>query len=282
MAGPAEPQDLQRGTSALVIARHIRNDIESGRLRHEQQLPSTRALAETWGTSVATINRAMSMLAEEGLVLNRARSSRLVNYPDAAGEAGPEQRRSKVVLIGGYAGSGKTELGRILARKTGWAILDKDTTTRAVVEAALEALDHSPHDRESDLYLEVIRPAEYEALMAALSENVECGNSAIVTAPFIRELNDQAWCERLAASLTGKGADLVVVWVRCDADTMRSYIRHRGAARDTTKLASWDTYLTSVDLDFKPAIAHEVVNNSGDSAPLQEQAATLLNRVTRS
>lgn len=281
MTGPAEPQDLQRGTSALVIARHIRNDIESGRLRHEQQLPSTRALAETWGTSVATINRAMSMLADEGLVLNRARSSRLVNHPEAP-DAGPEQRRSNVILIGGYAGSGKTELGRILARKTNWPILDKDTTTRAVVEAALEALGHSPHDRESDFYLNTIRPAEYEALMAAVIENVQCGNSAIVTAPFIRELNDQAWCERLDATLSSHGVDLVVVWVRCDSDTMRSYIRLRGAARDASKLANWDRYVSTVDLEFTPAIAHEVIDNSGDSAPLQQQAATLLTRTHRS
>lgn len=279
MTGPAEPQELQRGTSALVIARHIRNDIESGKLHHEQQLPSTRTLAEAWGTSVATINRAMSMLAEEGLVLNRARSSRLVNYPNPSANESSEQRRSTVILIGGYPGSGKTELGRILARKTNWSILDKDTTTRAVVEAALEALGRSPHDRESDFYLKVIRPAEYESLMATMAENVQCGNSTIVTVPFIRELNDQAWCDRLAASLSSQGADLSVVWVRCDVDTMRSYIRHRGAARDATKHADWDRYAGTVDPDFTPAIAHEVIDNSADSAPLQQQAAALLNRV---
>ena len=86
-----------------------------------------------------------------------------------------------MLLIGGYAGSGKTELGRILARLTHWPMLDKDTTTRAVVEQALELLGHPPHDRESDLYRTSIRPAEYEALIAGLMENVECGTSAIVT-----------------------------------------------------------------------------------------------------
>lgn len=275
MTTPAAQQPLQKGTAALVIARNIRNDIESGRLTHGSQLKSTRALAKEWGTSVATINRAMAMLADEGLVVNRDRSSRLVNYPNKAERAWSP----KAILIGGYAGSGKTELGRILARKTGWPILDKDTTTRSVVEAALEALGHSPNDRESDLYLTIIRPAEYDALIATLVENIECGNSAVVTAPFIRELKDQAWCDRLAANLASLGAELHVVWVRCDADTMRTYLKHRGAARDASKLANWTRYLSTIDLDFRPAMPHQVVDNSANSSPLQQQAAELVDKV---
>lgn len=107
-----------------------------------------------------------------------------------------------VILIGGYAGSGKTEMGRILARETGWPMLDKDTLTRPLVEAALEAHGHSPHDRESELYLTEIRPREYEALAVATAENVECGTSAIVTAPFIREFTDPAWLSRTEAACT--------------------------------------------------------------------------------
>jgi predicted kinase len=278
MTGPAEPQDLQRGSSADVIARHIRNEIESGKLRHEQQLPSTRKLAETWGTSVATINRAMGMLADQGLVINRARSSRLVHYPPGT-NGQSEPRSAKVILIGGYAGSGKTELGRVLARNTGWPILDKDTTTRPVVEVALETLGHSPHDRDSDFYFKHIRPAEYDALIATVTENVDCGVSVIATAPFIRELNDQAWCDRLAAGMASRGAELHVIWVRCDADTMRTYIRHRGAARDAAKLADWNAWIGGVDLDFRPMIEHSVIDNSADSRPLQDQAAEFLSRI---
>lgn len=274
------PQPLQRGTAALVIARNIRADIEAGRLVHGVQLPSTRTLAQEWSTSVATIARAMAILADEGLIVNRDRSSRLVNYPNAT-SGGASDNTPNVVLIGGYAGSGKTELGRILARQTGWAILDKDTTTRPVVEAALESLGNSPNDRESDLYLTVIRPAEYESLIAALTENVQCGNSAVVTAPFVRELADEAWCQRLAANLASIGAALHIVWVRCDAETMRTYIKHRGAARDAAKLAAWDKYVASIDLDFQPAIPYRTVDNSADSRPLQQQAAELLGEVIR-
>lgn len=271
--------ELQRGTSAVVIAKAIRTEIEAGRLAHGQQLPSTRTLAKEWNTSIATISRAMGMLGEEGLVLNKAKSSRIVNHPPEPSSRG-EHGRPQVFLIGGYAGSGKTELGRVLARRTGWPILDKDTTTRAVVEAALESIGCSPHDRESETYLTIIRPAEYEALVATMTENVECGVGAVVTAPFIRELRDQAWCDRMAAKIESIGADLHVVWVRCDANSMKTYIKHRGAARDAAKLADWEGYLRGVDLHYTPAIKHHVVDNSVGSAPLQQQALEVLTQMT--
>ena len=264
---------LTRGTSAPVIAQPLRNDLHADKLAHGRQMPSTRALAAEWSTSVATITRAMAILAEEGLVTNRARSSRIVHYPPT-----PEgvRKRAKVLLVGGYAGSGKSELGRILARRTGFAILDKDSTTRPVVEAALEQLGTSPNDRESDTYLSTIRPAEYEALMTTATENASCGVSVVVTAPFLRELRDQAWCDRMAATIDGLNADLHTIWVRCDADSMRRYLRHRGAARDAAKLTAWDTYLQGVDLEYRPALPHRIIDNSAGARPLQEQAADLL------
>ncbi|MEV0879438.1 GntR family transcriptional regulator [Micromonospora echinofusca] len=272
---PGQREELQRGTSALVIAQAIRNDIQAGRLAHGRQLPGTRSLAQSWGTSVATINRAMAMLAEEGLVVNRARSSRIVHNPAGA----TNQRGPRVILVGGYPGSGKTELGRIIACQTGWAILDKDTTTRPVVEAALERLGHSPHDRESETYLTVIRPAEYEALMAALAENLQCGASVVVTAPFVRELSDEAWCDRLAATVAAHNGSLQVVWVYCDAITMHTYIRRRGAARDDHKLANWDEYMSQLDFAFAPKAQHVRLDNSAGARPLQEQAKELLDKV---
>lgn len=268
--------DLQRGTSTDVIARHLRTAIECGEYRHRQQLPTTRALAEEWHTSVATITRAMKQLADDGLIVNRARSSRVVNYP------GPEQRPAAqratptVLLIGGYAGSGKTEFGRILARLSGWPILDKDSTTRPVVEAALERLGASPHDRESDLYMSLIRPAEYEALRMVTAENVRCGNSAVVTAPFVKELADPAWSRRITADVEAMSANLHAVWLRCDTESMHTYLSRRGAARDSYKLSHWDDYIAGLDMAFTPALPHTIIQNSLSSRPLQEQAAELL------
>lgn len=257
------------------IARQLRTDIEAGVLRDGQALPSTRALAQEWGVSSFTANEALALLTQEGLIDTRDRSGRVVTAPDQASR-GPRPARPRVVFVGGYAGSGKTELGRILSRTTGWPILDKDTLTRPLVEMTLEAHGQSPHDRESDTYLRVIRPAEYESLMAVVDENLQCGTSAIVTAPFLREFTDRAWLDRVTATADTVGAAVTLVWVACDADSMRSYIRRRGAARDAAKLADWTGYLADVDLGLRPAAPHQVIDNSLGAPPLQPQAARFL------
>jgi DNA-binding transcriptional regulator YhcF (GntR family)/predicted kinase len=263
------------------VARGIRTDIEAGRLRHEQVLPSTRELATQWKVSVHTISEAMKVLVKDGKVISTSRSKRVVHAPEQEDSRGRRLRlhRPAAILIGGYAGSGKSELARIIARESGWPVLDKDTITRPVVEAALEVLGSSPHDRESDTYLSVVRPREYEALDASTREQVECGNSVVASAPYIREFGDASWVQRMQASYAALDAQLVLVWVHCDPESMHTYLRRRGAARDAAKLAAWDQYLASIDLDLRPPVDHVVIENSLDSAPLQTQAAKLIKEV---
>lgn len=270
------PQVSRPESRYQQVARNIRNDIEAGRLRHGTVLDSTKKLAEEWGVSVFTITEAMKVLAGEGLVINESRSKRIVNAPDQLRRTELRLRQPRVVMVGGYPGSGKTELGRILARETGWPMLDKDTLTRPVVEVALEVLGQSPHDRESEVYLSRIRPREYEALQDATNENVQCGNSVIVTAPFIREFNDPAWMARTQATYEGNGVNLTIVWVYCDPDTMLTYVRRRGAARDAVKLADWPSYLNGINIDFRPVGAHVVIDNCASGVPLQVQAKNLV------
>lgn len=274
-------RELVREGVAEQITRQIRDSIHAGRLRHGQALSSTRQLAEEWGVSAKTINAALAPLATEGLVISRDRAGRTVNAPwQEETRAVVKPERPQVVLIGGYAGSGKTELGRMIVRETGWGMFDKDSTTRAVVEAVLVALGQSPSDRESATYLDIIRPAEYEALMDAVAENVACGASAVVTAPFLRELSDPGWLNRVKSRCDTLRATLNVVWVACDAESMRSYLKHRGAPRDDWKLANWDAYLASINLDFRPPGPHVVVDNSrGYSLTLHDQVKELISNI---
>lgn len=268
---------LARGEALHVqIARHVRNDIAAGRLRDGVVLPSTRQLATEWNVSVFTITEAMKLLVEEGLIVTESRSRRTVRSPERPDGEPIRTTQPRVVMIGGYAGSGKSELSRIIARETGWALLDKDTITRPVVERALEALGCSPHDRDSDVYLSEVRPREYEAMAAAIQENLECGTSVIATAPYVREFANGAWLERTANAYAAYNALLTVVWVYCDTRTMHTYLRRRGAARDALKLADWQQWATGLDLDFRPGVEHVVFENCASSAPLQTQARALL------
>jgi hypothetical protein len=74
-------------------------------------------------------------------------------------------------------------------------------------------------------------------------------------------------------------ATTTFVWVYCDRGTMHSYLRHRGAARDTGKLATWSEYVAYIDEDFRPPVPHILVDNSASSTPLQSQAKDLLRTV---
>lgn len=255
------------------VVRIVRQRIEAGELRDGEALPPTRTLADTMGVSVFTISEAMKALAEAGYVENHKNSRRLVRNPQASTTpARLSTTQPTVVFVGGYAGSGKTEFGRVLARLTHWPILDKDTTTRPVVECALSVLGQPEHDRESETYLQKVRPREYEALQATALENIECGVSAVITAPFLRELTSPAWVARTTSLFESRGARVEFVWIRCDLDTMRTYIRGRGAARDTAKLTDWDSYAAGVNADFEPETPHTIIENGSHAEPLRPQA----------
>jgi DNA-binding transcriptional regulator YhcF (GntR family) len=213
---PPRPRSSRSESQTQQIARSIRQEIEAGILRHGESLPSTRDLAQQWGVSVFTISEAAGLLVDQGLLITKSRSKRVVNAPDQARRTEVHPPTPHVILIGGYAGSGKSELGRILVRETGWPLLDKDSLTRPVVEAALELIGHSPNDRESEMYLNQIRPREYEALIGATTENVDCGNSVLVTAPFIREFGNVPWVSRVQATYAAMNALTTLVWVYCD------------------------------------------------------------------
>ncbi|WP_336216519.1 AAA family ATPase [Nonomuraea sp. LPB2021202275-12-8] len=118
-----------------------------------------------------------------------------------------------LILVAGYAGSGKTEFSRFLSDITGWAFIDKDSLTRPLVERLLIALGGDPHDRHTQLYLSEVRPLEYRCLMEAAFDNLNAGTSAVLSAPFVAQLTDTNWVSHLTTRCAARGVDVAVVWV---------------------------------------------------------------------
>lgn len=184
-----------------------------------------------------------------------------------------------LTLVGGYAGSGKTEFARFLSAATGWTILDKDTLTRALVEGLLLAHGGDVNDRHTALYHKTVRPLEYRCLMDAATENLRCGVPTVLAAPFIREFADDAWFKRVQNRCTAHGAQLTVVWLKCDVESMHDYVAFRGAARDTWKLSNWPDYLATIDPEFEPRFPHHSVDNRLNAAvALADQAREIAAR----
>lgn len=185
-----------------------------------------------------------------------------------------------LILVGGFAGSGKSEFARFLSSVTGWSILDKDTISRALVERLLLANGEDINDRHTSFYQENIRPFEYRCLLDAAIENLRCGVSTVVTAPFIRELADGDWVTRLQHRCTAQSARLNVVWIKCDEQSMYDYIAFRGAARDNWKLNNWPDYLGTIEPEFEPPFQHHTVDNRLNAAvALADQAREIARRV---
>lgn len=273
MAGTA---GTQRKDAVQHVTRALRTDIESGRYLHDQKLGTVRELAARYNTSTASVSRALGVLEDEGLVVVRPSIGSFVNRPRPDSAGGVPRTPLTITVVGGYAGSGKTEVGMIISKLTGWALLDKDPLTRTLVEELLRALGQSPDDRESKVYLEMVRPAEYATLREVMLQNVQLGCSVVLNAPFLRELADPAWCARLQADADALGAQLRVIWVRTDLESMKVYIDRRGAARDHYKRAHWDEYAKNIRLDYAPLLPHTVVDNSIQDPPLQRQVESVL------
>ncbi|WP_242614343.1 AAA family ATPase [Actinomadura roseirufa] len=185
-----------------------------------------------------------------------------------------------LVLVGGYAGSGKTEFARFLSDLSGWAFLDKDALTRRLSERLLISLNGDPHDRHTDLYRDEVRPHEYRCLLSTAYANIDSRVSIILAAPFIDELNDPAWLPRLTHRCQANGVDVTAIWVHSDIDTMHEYIEQRDAARDAWKLANWDEYTAGLNTDNPPDTAHLTIDNRlGAAVSLADQTRRALTKL---
>ncbi|MFI5803068.1 AAA family ATPase [Streptomyces sp. NPDC051561] len=208
--------------------------------------------------------------ADSEMLINRMVSA--WRHRTSAGAEGPS-----VVLVGGFAGSGKSEFAKFLGNLTGWPILDKDSLTRPLVEQLLVALGGEAHDRSSELYREKVRPLEYRCLLNTAWENVNCGISTILDAPFVSEFSQAEWMQRFQNKCRSNRVSMATIWVDCDPESMREYIEFRGAARDAWKMEAWDDYLASLDLQLRPQGPHFVVDNRlGAAVALVDEAKDVL------
>ncbi|WIB65410.1 ATP-binding protein [Curtobacterium sp. MCBD17_040] len=179
-----------------------------------------------------------------------------------------------VVLVAGYAGSGKSEFSKRVAEGLAWPVLDKDVMTGPLVEGLIGRISGDPNDRHSPAYLTLVRPLEYQGLLDATLDNVRAGVSVVVTAPFLQELQRPQWVTWLHNALKAHGARLHIVWVDCDEEMMRARITQRGAGRDTWKLANWSDYIADINPAPYRNAADQVVDNTLEAFTSLDEAAS--------
>jgi len=149
-----------------------------------------------------------------------------------------------LIIVAGCAGSGKTIIGKSLSKTIGYMYLDKDTITRPFTEYILVNNGSYEGDRESELYKNNIRELEYEVSMDICMENLEIGNSVVISMPFIAQISDYLNLAKIinVKRLEQLGVKIKVVWIKHDIDIERDRIIKRNAKRDDYKLKHWDEY----------------------------------------
>ena len=183
-----------------------------------------------------------------------------------------------VILMAGYAGTGKTTAARMLAPMIDAAMPDKDSLTRPLADELCRRITGDPDDRESAQYREIVRPLEYACLMRTLADTNSYGTSAVAAAPFTIEMRDPSWLSDLRGKLA-EGTDLWTVWVHSDADTMRRRITERAASRDRAKLADWPAYAAGLDLAPPKGIDLVLDNSREATTSLPKQVRALATRI---
>ncbi|MCS5720083.1 HAD-IA family hydrolase [Herbiconiux sp. CPCC 205763] len=169
-----------------------------------------------------------------------------------------------IVIVAGAAGSGKSTLGRELARSLGAALLDLDSLTNPLLEGLGSELAGDAHWNDARLR-SVVRPARYAALRAMVADQVLVGGSAVLVAPFTAELLGGIEWQHLVGAA---GTPPRVVWMRASPELLAERRRIRSAERDA--------HVVDPPADHAPLVPHLSVDAS---LPTAEQLADVLGQL---
>lgn len=148
----------------------------------------------------------------------------------------------KLILVTSPPACGKTFVSKEISKALDHVIyLDKDTLIGLSKQIFVVA--NEEYNRSSDFFEEHIRNYEYDVVVDLALEALDYDDTALINAPFTRELRDKEYMRGLKARLAAKGAKLVVIWVETDPEIVHKRMIDRNSDRDTWKLQNWDEYI---------------------------------------
>lgn len=162
---------------------------------------------------------------------------------------------TRVVIVAGPAGAGKSTLGRALAPSLGAALLDLDDLTNPLLDSLWASRSATDHWND-ELNRSWVRPARYGVLRAAASAQIASGIDVVLVAPFTAEMAGGEEWEALAAAV--EPAEPLVLWIDVPARVLAERLRARGFDRDGRVAPS----------PSKPAVAHIALDGTSSTTEL--------------
>lgn len=148
----------------------------------------------------------------------------------------------KLILVTSPPACGKTFVSKEISKALDHVIyLDKDTLIGLSKQIFVVA--NEEYNRSSDFFEEHIRNYEYDVVVDLALEALDYDDTALINAPFTREIRDKEYMRGLKAKLAQKGAKLVLIWVETDPEIVHQRMIDRNSDRDTWKLQNWDEYI---------------------------------------
>jgi predicted kinase len=166
----------------------------------------------------------------------------------------PQVSSTTLYIITGAPGAGKSTYGRQLASRHRAAFLDIDTASETLVQAALNAMQHNPDDRDSAFFKQTFRAPIYENVFAIAQENLP-HISVVIAGPFTSEKSNANWRAELQQRFQ---VPVEIHYIHCSEKQLRRNIERRSNPRDAFKLANWDCYIRSYS-PHAPLYAHVFV-----------------------
>lgn len=161
-------------------------------------------------------------------------------------------------VVCGMPAVGKTTFARKLAARTSACLIDIDTATEPLVQAAMRQINGNPDDRDSPTFKDTFREAIYQTLFEIAEANLP-HSDAIVTGPFTKELNNPDWPSQIAAKLATP-CHIKCLFLHCPAQLRKRRLEQRDNPRDRSKLENWEEHIKYYETATFPAYPHFPVN----------------------
>lgn len=146
---------------------------------------------------------------------------------------------TKVIIIAGWPGVGKTTLAKQLQKDTGYVILNKDDLTKDVTSRLHEILGIAPEDRESILHTTVVRSLTHQMLYNAAHCVLDSGHSVIIDTPFDQYITKKEWYSHMAEEI---GCCPLILWIEIPKEQEYQQLLSRNRAIDSWKITHFDEY----------------------------------------